>query len=119
MLAVPLHDFFRLISDLCACPRHTGAAGTRILGSDEVVLLTLLHAATPRDSCPEPAPPGGALLPLLLVAGWAVRRQLANELGLRFTSTEDHRERALMLWKPAGMLLPGPASGRRASQTLN
>ena len=119
MLAVPLHDFFRLISDLCACTRHAGVVGARMLSSDEVALLTLLHAGTPRDSCPEPAPPDDALLPLLGVAGWAVRRQLAAELGLRFMSTEDHRRRALVLWKPAGMPLPGPASGRRASQKLN
>ena len=85
MLAVPLHDYFRLISDLCACTRHAGVAGTRTLSSDEVVLLTLLHAGKARGSRPEPAPPGDALLPLLLVAGWAVRRQIAAELGLRFT----------------------------------
>jgi hypothetical protein len=119
MLAVPLHDYFRLISDLCACTRHAGVAGTRTLGSDEVVLLTLLHAGTACGSRPESAPPGDALLPLLLVAGWAVRRQLVAELNLRLMSAEDHRERALVLWKPAGTLLPGPASGGRASQTLN
>ena len=113
MLAVPLHDYFRLISDLCACPRNVGVAGTRILGSDEVALLTLLHAGTARGSPPEPAPSDGDLPPLLLVAGWAVRRQLAAELGLRFMSAGDHRERALVLWKPAGMPLPGPASGHR------
>lgn len=119
MLAVPLHDYFRLISDLCVCTRPAGVAGARILGSDEVALLTLLHAGTARGSRPEPAPPGDALLPLLLVAGWAVRRQLAAELGLRLVSAADHRERALVLWKAAGMPLPGPVRGGWASQTLN
>ena len=119
MLAVPLHDFFRLISDLCVCTRQAGGSGARILGSDEVTLLTLLHAGTLRDSCPEPTPPRGALPLLLLVAGWAVRRQLAAEFGLRFISAEDQRARALVLWKPAGMPLPGPASGHRISRKLN
>ncbi len=96
MLAVPLHDFFRLISDLCVCTRQAGGSGAHILGSDEVMLLTLLHAGTLRDSCPEPTPPRGALPLLLLVAGWAVRRQLAAEFGLRFISAEDHRARALV-----------------------
>lgn len=119
MLALPLHDFFRLISDLCACSRHAGVVDARILSSDEVVLLTLVHAGTAREPCPEPASPGGALLSLLRVAGWAVRRQLAAELGLRFMSTEDHRERALALWKPGHMPPPGLAGERQASQTLN
>jgi len=118
MLAVPLHDIFRLISDLCACTRHAGVAGTPVLSSDEVALLTLLHAGTARGSPPEPAPSDGDLPPLLLVAGWAVRRQLAAELGLRVMSAEDHRERALVLWRPAGLPLACPAGGRLTSRKL-
>lgn len=102
MLAVPFNDFFRLISDFCACSRLPVDTGGRILRSDEVTLLTLLHAHAPRPRQPtQPAAPTEALSPLLLVAAWAVRQQLAAELGLRFGPTPNH--------EPARLTAPGPS----------
>ena len=114
MLAVPFDDFFRLISDFCACSRLPAEAGGRILKSDEVTLLTLLHAHTLRPRQPhQPAAPTEALSPLLLVAAWAVRRQLAAELGLRFGPTPNQEAARLEAPGPSGLprLAADPSAG--------
>lgn len=85
MLAVPMDDLFRLISDFCACAGPGGEAGY-VLGSDEVTLLTLLHAGIEPDPRFRRAQPGSTLVALLIIGGWAVRRQMAVEFGLTFRS---------------------------------
>lgn len=84
MLAVPLHDFFTLIASRCTCTRDTADFKEKVLMSDEVIALTLLHAAG--DARPLRPETVARWTPrsLLLVAAWAVRFQLASELGLKF-----------------------------------
>lgn len=86
MLAVPLDDLFRLVEDFCACARSATEPGDRFLASDEVTLLTLLHTSIEPDVRLRRAQPGPTLTSLLLIASWAVRREMAAELGLRFRS---------------------------------
>lgn len=84
MLAVPLNDFFTLIASRCTCTRDTADFKEKVLMSDEVIALTLLHAAG--DARPFRPETVARWTPrsLLLVAAWAVRHQLASELGLGF-----------------------------------
>ena len=69
MLAVPVDDLFLLISDFCVCRDPVREAGDRILGSDEVTILTLLHAGIAPDAPLRQAQPGWALSSLLLISG--------------------------------------------------
>ncbi|MDK2767989.1 MAG: hypothetical protein KYX69_09765 [Sphingomonas sp.] len=86
MLAVPLDDLFGLIADFCACARAASGTSDRILGSDEVTLLTVLHAGTEPDDRLVQAPQDTTRAALLLIAGWSVRHEMASELGLTFGS---------------------------------
>lgn len=89
MLAVPLDDFFRLCAN-----RQTGdvASGQDKGSSIGVLVLSLLRAADERWMRLQGRRPTWASNSLLLLAAWAVRRQIADELGLRFGAADETKD---------------------------
>lgn len=81
MLAVPLDDFFRL----CTNQRTSKSSRfeNRSMG-DDVVVLSLLQAVDERRMPLEAFNSAWTPKSLLLLSAWAVRRQIAGEMGLRF-----------------------------------
>lgn len=93
MLAVPLDDFF----GLCAA-RRTDEAGRGGNGRtrDDAAVLSLLRAADQSRLRLDRSRPDWTPGSLLLLSAWAVRRQIAGELGLRFgTDRPSHACRTL------------------------
>lgn len=81
MLAVPLDDFFRL----CTIRRAgVSGLGKNFSMPNDAVVLSLLHDADERRMRLEGFNSEWTSKSLLLLSAWAVRRQIADEIGLRF-----------------------------------
>lgn len=85
MLAVSFDAFFRLIAAPCVCTCDTTEAKVNVLAEDEAAVLELLHAAAVPPKHHE-IQTERCSASVVLLAAWAVRRQLASELGLAFGS---------------------------------
>lgn len=85
MLAVSFDAFFKLIAAPCVSRCDTTETEVNVLAEEEATVLELLHAAAFPPKHHEMQTERYSVS-LVLLAAWAVRRQLATELGLAFGS---------------------------------